>query len=82
MNDRPMYDAEPAEPEPDPRVIAMHRVVDLEQQCYNAQREAERRAKQAAIAQGELQQAREELHNLLGFSGVEGMKAPAERMSR
>jgi hypothetical protein len=78
-----MYDNEPENvpaPDPDPRIVAMHRVVDLEQQCYEAQHEADRRAKQAAIVQDELSRAREELHNLLGFDSSQGRKTPA--MSR
>lgn len=75
--------AMPAEPEPDPRVIAMQRVVDLEQQSYTAERESERRQKQAAVVREELAQAREELRNLLGFAGSgDDSKNPSWAMLR
>ena len=53
--------------EPDPRIIAVHRVVDLERQHQDAQQEADRRAKAAAILREELSQARDELSGLLGY---------------
>lgn len=79
MNERATYGldvAEPREPDPDPRVIAMQRVVEAEKRAEYAFREAEERQKRAKIAHEELAQAREELHNLLGVSGtsVHGVK--------
>lgn len=53
--------------EPDPRIIAVHRVVDLEQQHQQAQQEAEQRRKQAVIIRDELRLARDELAGLLGY---------------
>jgi hypothetical protein len=55
------------DPEPDPRIIAMHQVVDLEQQYEQATREAEHRQKLAAIVQNELREARDRLAGLLGY---------------
>lgn len=63
----PMADVE-REPDPDPRVITMQRVVDLERQHESAVREVEYRQKKAAILGEELSGARDELYSLLGLS--------------
>jgi len=65
MNDDEM--AEAIEPDPDPRIVAMHRVVDLEGQHQQAVWEVERRQKTAAILSGELREARDHLSGLLGY---------------
>lgn len=72
--DVPTIQNEPREP--DPRVLAMQKLVDLEQEAEMAQREADRRAKMAAIASEDLRQARDELENMLGYQSNSGINAP------
>jgi hypothetical protein len=72
------YEDMPADPEPDPRIVMVQRVVDLEQQCYATQREAEQMQKRAAVVRGELDDARRELFTLLGV-GDDAKKQVAYR---
>lgn len=73
----PESKAMPRDPDPDPRIVAMHRVVDLEQAAYEHERASEQAQKRAAISREELAQARRELHDLLGVSGNDGAPAGA-----
>ena len=65
-------DVEERPSEPDTRVLAMQRFVAAEAKFQNAQHEVDRRMKAAAIAGKELDEARAELHSLLGFGGDKG----------
>lgn len=78
------YDDVPmaAEPEPDRRVVAMQRVVDLEQQHQWAQRDADERQKKAAIIGEELSEARDELHGLLGLPSKSNVRAMSGEEAR
>lgn len=84
MNEYPYEPAEDtSDPEPDPRILAMHQVVDLERQYEQATREAEQRQKMAAIAREELSEARDLLAGLLGYpSNANKVKAMPSEIAR
>jgi hypothetical protein len=58
---------EAAPEEPDPRIIALHRVIDLERQYNSVSREAEDLQKRQSIVREELSEARDELNGALGL---------------
>lgn len=68
MND----DTDITEQDTDPRIVAMHQVVDLERQHERAAHEADAMQKRAAIVREELREARDRLSGLLGYPSNSG----------
>lgn len=56
--------------EPDRRVVAMQRLVEAERAASYAERQAERAAKDQAVARDRLEKAHHEVRELLGLVGV------------